>query len=109
MKEHSRDSKDLLRLSGELLALGAALLPVIGGAVRAIAFALTPVHADPITFGWSAPLSDLIANGVASLIAPTLLILVAFVGTRNSPKRPSVERWRIVAGRFLPRMQLLWH
>jgi hypothetical protein len=69
---------DVLEVGGKAIALAAALLPATGVVVRWIAFSAANIHGGSLQLGWSAPLSQLVATAIVSLL-PSLLVLPLMV------------------------------
>lgn len=70
-----------LEVTGSLLALVTVLLPVVGGAERLVAFALTDYI--PPRLAWVTPLPSLAVGGFTALLAPTVLFLLLFPALRK--------------------------
>jgi hypothetical protein len=69
-----------MQVLGQLVALGAVLLPAIGTAVRVVAFEFVPTRCvAAIDIAIAAPLGSLAALGLQAVL-PTVLLMAAFQG-----------------------------
>lgn len=64
------------RTVGELLALGTAVLPILGFVVRLVAFLATPRFHNQAMLAWSASIPSLALTGIAAIVVPLIFIFI---------------------------------